>query len=186
MSRTFFAAALVAFTSATDIIYAPGRRDEIVVDRSEYPMVFDFALERENGGCGATMISDQIAITEAACVEYPEDVPWRSEEGLGSLSFYLSDGELYHVKEVRGNECWNHFREEPFFNDLALLILDRPIPNAVEGVHYVKMWDEATMGDDYIGLEFAIAGWGAAAEIREGVDWHPTELHRAYNVIDEV
>ena len=48
------------------------------------------------------------------------------------------------------------------------------------------MWDEATMGTDYVGLEFAIAGWGAAAEIREGVDWHPTELHRAYNVIEEV
>ena len=73
MTKTLFAAALIAFTSATNIIYAPGRRDEIVVDWSEYPMVFDFALERENGGCGATMISDQMAITEAACVEYHED-----------------------------------------------------------------------------------------------------------------
>jgi len=142
MTRTLFAAALVTFTSATNIIYAPGRRDEIVVDWSEYPMVFDFALERENGGCGATMISDQVAITEAACVEYHEDL----RDGLGHLSFYLSDGELYHVKEIRGNECWNHFREGPFNQDLALLILDRPIPNAVEGVHYVKVWDDTTMG----------------------------------------
>ena len=102
------------------------------------------------------------------------------------MSFYLSDGELYHVKEIRGNECWSHWKEEPFIVDLALLVLDRPIPNAVQGVHYVKMWDEATMGTDYVGLEFAIAGWGAAAEIRQGVDWHPTELHRAYNVIEEV
>ena len=145
-------------------------------------MVFDFALERENGGCGATMISDQIAITEAACVEYHEDIKGE----IGSLSFYLSDGELYSVKEIRGNECWSHWKEEPFIVDLALLVLDRPIPNAVQGVHYVKMWDEATMGTDYVGLEFAIAGWGAAAEIRQGVDWHPTELHRAYNVIEEV
>ena len=84
MSRTFFAAALVAFTSATktNIIYAPGRRDEIVVDWSKYPMVFDFALERENGGCGATMISPQMAITEAACVEYHEDLGWRGITGV--------------------------------------------------------------------------------------------------------
>ena len=73
MSRTFFAAALVAFTRATDIIYAPGQQNNVMVAHSEYPMVFDFAIERENGGCGATMISDQMAITEAACVEYHED-----------------------------------------------------------------------------------------------------------------
>ena len=48
------------------------------------------------------------------------------------------------------------------------------------------MWDEATMGTDYVGLEFAIAGWGSAAEIRQAADRHPTELHRAYNVIEEV
>ena len=39
---------------------------------------------------------------------------------------------------------------------------------------------------DLVGQEFAIAGWGAAAEIQEGVDWHPTVLHRAYNVVNEV
>ena len=36
------------------------------------------------------------------------------------------------------------------------------------------------------GREFAIAGWGSTAEIREAVDWEPTELHRGYNVVNEL
>ena len=33
-----------------------------------------------------------------------------------------------------------------FANDIAIIVLDRAISNAVEGVHYVKMWDNVTMG----------------------------------------
>ena len=36
------------------------------------------------------------------------------------------------------------------------------------------------------GLEFAIAGWGATAEIEVGVDWDPIDLHRGYNVVNEL
>ena len=36
------------------------------------------------------------------------------------------------------------------------------------------------------GLEFAIAGWGATAEIEVGVDWDPINLHRGYNVVNEI
>ena len=36
------------------------------------------------------------------------------------------------------------------------------------------------------GREFAIAGWGSTAEIREAVDWEPTELQRGYNVVNKL
>jgi len=39
---------------------------------------------------------------------------------------------------------------------------------------------------DATGREFSIAGWGATAEILEGVDWRPTDLHRGYNVVNEI
>ena len=39
---------------------------------------------------------------------------------------------------------------------------------------------------DATGREFSIAGWGATAEILEAVDWRPTDLHRGYNVVNEL
>ena len=75
----------------------------------------------------------------------------------------------------------------PFAESITILIFDRPIPNAVEGVHYVKTWDIATMGD-LTGREFILAGWGVSGGIREvGNDWTDEPIfHRGYNVIDEV
>ena len=44
------------------------------------------------------------------------------------------------------------------------MILDRPIPNAIKGVHYVDPWNAETMGD-VIGKEFILAGWGMSGAV---------------------
>jgi len=64
----------------------------------------------------------------------------------------MADEEIYAVKEVRVHECWDWnnifppYYIDKYHHDIALMIFDRPIPNAIEGVHYVKIWDELTMG----------------------------------------
>ena len=95
MLRTFFAAALVAFTSANSlknqpmIVYPGDQVDLIRIDSSEYPMVFKWP--EEGFRCGGTMVSDRMALTAAHCV--------RSSENSGdpNLTIRLSDGEVYGI-----------------------------------------------------------------------------------------
>ena len=49
------------------------------------------------------------------------------------------------------------------------MILDRPIPNAEEGTHFLKLWNAETMGD-VAGREFILAGWGASGAIMDNGD----------------
>ena len=85
--------------------------------------------------CGATMISDQMALTAAHCISQYED---QNPDAL-NLTVTLGDGNTYGIKEFRANECW--WNGEPYSEDIAIMVLDEPVPNAVEGIHYVKLWD---------------------------------------------
>ena len=53
----------------------------------------------------------------------------------------MHNGDIFGIKEFRTNECWNFHAGGPFSADIALMILDRPIPNAEKGVHYVETWN---------------------------------------------
>ena len=43
----------------------------------------------------------------------------------------LADGSVYGIKEFRVNECWDFSWTADFDADIAIMILDRPIPDAV-------------------------------------------------------
>ena len=129
------------------------------------------------------MISPTMALTAAHCVQEEEN---RSDP---DLSVVLADGERYGIKEFRVNDCWDFgYFGGPYSADIAIMVLDRAIPNAVRGQHYVDIWNAATMGD-VVGKEFILAGWGASGEIREdGSEDHLVYeiFHRGYNTVDEI
>ena len=103
----------------------------------------------------------------------------------------MTNGEVYNIKEFRTNECWTFERDSENSNfDISLMILDRPIPGAKKGVHYVDTWNSKTMGT-VVGKTMTLAGWGSSGAIREdGTANHFTEgmdiFHRGYNVITAV
>ena len=85
-----------------------------------------------------------MALTAAHCILREE---WDNGDFPDWFSVKLADGETYGIKEIRANECWDLDKGAPHSSDIAFLILDRPIENAVAGKHYVKTWDAASMGD---------------------------------------
>ena len=162
MSRNFFAVALLAYANAEEKIVYPGENVDLIrVDRADYPMVFKWP--EEGFRCGATMVSDQMALTAAHCIESGWD------QNAPNYTVKLADGETYGIKEFRTNECWDFGSGADYSADIAIMILDRPIQNAQQGKHYLKLWDAETMGD-VAGKEFILAGWGASGAIMDNGD----------------
>ena len=130
------------------------------------------------------MITDQIALTAAHCVQ-------KSEEGMNpGLSVTMSNGATYGIKEFRSHDCWDFTENGDHNADIAMMILDKPIPGAKKGVHYVDTWNTAKMGN-VVGKTMTLAGWGSSGAIREdGSANHFTEgmeiFHRGYNKITAV
>ena len=105
------------------------------------------------------MISPRIALTAAHCV--------RSHEvgvstGDDRLKVKIA-GQHRKIREIRVPECWDFSQTGPLNVDVALLILNKPLDNAVEGVDYVKIWDPVDEQDTSVsvGDEFILAGYGS-------------------------
>ena len=81
--------------------------------------------------CGATMISPQVALTAAHCIEAHEN------GANGNLTVELNSGAEHTIREFRANECWDFSDNADYSADIALMILDTPIEDAVEGVDYI-------------------------------------------------
>ena len=130
------------------------------------------------------MITDQIALTAAHCVQ-------KSEEGMNpGLSVTMSNGATYGIKEFRSHDCWDFTENGDHNADIAMMILDKPIPGAKKGVHYVDTWNANKMGT-VVGKTMTLAGWGSSGAVRDdGSETHMTEsmdtFHRGYNVINEI
>ena len=103
----------------------------------------------------------------------------------------LLSGETYDIREFRTNKCWDWTRNcdgAPYSADIAIMVLDRPIPNAVLGEDYVNIWNAETM-ESVAGRDFILAGWGSSGELREdgSTDHHGIEIfHRGYNNVNEI
>ena len=135
--------------------------------------------------CGGTMISPQVALTAAHCLDAHED------RHNPNLSVRLASGEVHKVKEVRANECWDFGPQgNEWPADIALLIFERPISGAKEGEDYLKLYNPEAMGYE-VGREFTLAGWGTGGQMddrgREGhYDRTMQVLRRGYNHVADV
>lgn len=190
MAKTLTAAAVMALVNSKKSdrkIQYPGDVDIdlIRVPNMDYQMVFKWPTNQTGGSrCTATMIRPDVALTAAHCLS-------SSEDGVNpGLDAQLADGSVYTIRETRINECWDTTWQGPFSDDIALLFFDTPIPDAVQGVHYVTTWDAATMGD-VVGREFILAGWGRSGAVQDdGSDADFTSgmqyFHRGYNVFNEI
>lgn len=116
-----------------------------------------FKWPKDEIKCGATMISPQMALTAAHCVTAEEN------QDAGNIEVQLVSGETYKIKEFRVNKCWDFTKNcgagGPESADIAIMVLDRPIENAVLGEDYVDIWNAATM-ESVEGKDFILAGWG--------------------------
>ena len=107
------------------IVYPGEHVDQIRADPQDYPFVFKWPVEGFR--CGGTMITPSIALTAAHCIEQRWDNG--SPPGL-SIEIQNGDGgsDVFGIKEIRTNECW--WNGEPYSADIALMFLDRDIPDA--------------------------------------------------------
>ena len=131
--------------------------------------------------CGATMISDQVALTAAHCLK-------KGEDGVnGNFTVKLNSGNVHTIREFRTNECWNFDTSGPYSADIALMILETPIENAVAGTDYIDVWDPEAFGD-LTGKEFTLAGWGSSGAAQEegaSEDHFGSEIyHSGENVVN--
>lgn len=151
MQKTTFAVAMVTVVKATHIVY----RDDL--DISEYRPArteFDFAFNWPEGnpGCGATMVSPWHFVTAAHCLT----------DTFEAFDIVLK-GETYGVVEQRPNDCYDVRTGLPNPADVAIMVLDRPIPNAVEGDDYLKVYDGSDKTME--GEVFTLVGWGNSGPV---------------------
>ena len=129
MHTTYFAAALIAAVKATHIVY---RSDIDIAEyrpkRTDYPFAFNWP--DGNPGCGATMVSPWHFITAAHCLT----------ENFEAFNITLK-GQTYRVIEERPNTCYDVETGLPNPADVAIMVLESPIPNAKEGDDYLKVFE---------------------------------------------
>ena len=148
-ANTFFAVALVAAVNATRIVY----RDDIPIEeyrppREDFPFSFNWPME--DPGCGATMVSPWHFVTAAHCLT---DDEWKP------LNIKLKD-KVYKVIEQRPNSCYDVKTGLPNPADVAIMVLEEPIVDAVVGDDYLEVWSADMMNDTMEGKVFTLIGWG--------------------------
>ena len=168
-------AALATATVATQIVFKTGkikvegggkdeenrtRNRDFKVSTDDWKMQFRWPKIPGNNKsyrCTATMVTDQVAITAAHCVR-----SWEAgvKTGADRLRVRVAK-QNRRVKEIRVPECWDFASQGPLNVDVAMLILNKPLNNVVEGVDYAKIWDPVEQGEEIeADDEFVLAGYG--------------------------
>ena len=107
----------------------------------------------------------------------------------GQFTAKLNSGVEHTIREFRTHECWNVETADTWSADIALMIFEEPIEDAVEGKDYIHVWDTKEMGN-FANRQFILAGWGASGEVQEiGMVEDPYEsevFHREHNDVNEI
>ena len=180
MKSFTFAAAMVAITEATRIVYREDKLPEdYIVNREDFPFAFPWPME--DPICGGAMVTKQHMITAAHCVEH------------GPTPFNIEHrGNTYRVIEQRPLSCYTQKADEGFDiqfpADIAILVLEEPIPNAQAGVDFLDLWDVEEMNSTMEGKIFTLIGWGLSGKVGDDAnfDGSMSVLHRAENKVNKI
>ena len=140
MKSITFATSLAAIANAVNIVY---REDipakEFIPNREDF--AFAFPWPADDPICGGAMVTPQHMITAAHCIG----------DGFenGFVPFEIEHkGNRYKVVEERRLDCYDQFVQDDekgidgkFPSDIAILVLENPIPGAVAGDDYIDVWD---------------------------------------------
>ena len=107
----------------------------------------------------------------------------------GQFTAKLNSGVEHTIREFRTHECWNIETADTWSADIALMIFEEPIEDAVEGKDYIHVWDTKEIGN-VANEQFILADWGASGEVQEiGMVENPYEsevFHKRHNVVNEI
>ena len=177
MRSSFIIAALATASAATQIVFKTGSEivdgvrdsENFTKPRDFRPSPNDWKMQfrwpRTPGSgssyrCTATMITPQVAITAAHCVR-PDEEGFRTKDE-DRLKVKVG-GQKRTIKEIRVPGCWNYEFQGPLNVDIAMLILNKELDNAEEGVDYAPVWDPSEHNDEKVKArdEFTLAGYGS-------------------------
>ena len=147
MRHITFRLSLAAIANAVNIIWRHDKPDtDFIAKHEDFPFAFPWPAKQGvfEPICGGTMITRQHMITAAHCAE-----SWYFNDKPPEIPIVIK-GETYFVKEKRTLSCYTKKKDNGFYQqmpaDIAILVLDRPIPEAVAGVDYIDVWDVKKWG----------------------------------------
>ncbi|KAI5705718.1 hypothetical protein M8J76_004816 [Diaphorina citri] len=154
--------------------------------------IFLHGTRRTEFWCGGSLIGTRYVLTAAHCTKDTRQRPFHAQQftvRLGDIDLRREDEpsmpETYRVEEVRPHK---EFSRVGFYNDIAVLVLDRPVKRNRYTVP-LCLPPLIMRNDDFIGKTTTVVGWGTTyyggkeSTVQRQVDlpvWENSECDKTY------